>query len=119
MEQTHDLATAARELVSRALVPYGERPSAAEVARLLDELTRHGWALHGAVLAVPEPQRSLRAAGGLADWSHLVADPPRGITDSTRWSYCRAVARALRTLLRALEEREHSHAHAHRPAGAQ
>ncbi|MFI5986716.1 hypothetical protein ACIBEA_38380 [Streptomyces sp. NPDC051555] len=89
---TEPVAAAARELVARALVPYGERPPAAEVTRLLDELTRHGWALHAA--APP---------GSASEWSHLVADPPRGITDSTRWSYCRAVARALRTLLRVLE----------------
>ncbi|MFD7029020.1 hypothetical protein ACFWAR_13405 [Streptomyces sp. NPDC059917] len=92
MEQTQDLVRVARELVSRALVPYGERPPAAEVARLLDELTGHGWALHAA--APP---------GTAAEWSHLVGDPPLGITDSTRWSYCRAVARTLRTLLRTLD----------------
>ncbi|GLV86859.1 hypothetical protein Slala03_65480 [Streptomyces lavendulae subsp. lavendulae] len=93
-----------RRLIGRALVPYSERPDAAGVARLVDELITAGEALHAEVAAVTADRRTERAGSALAEWSYFVDAGPAGRGDHANWNHARTLARILRNLASALGE---------------
>ncbi|MFF7082016.1 DUF6415 family natural product biosynthesis protein [Streptomyces lavendulae] len=87
-----------QRLVGRALVPYSERPDAAGVARLVDELITAGEALHAEVATVTADRRTERAGSALAEWAYFVDAGPTGRGDHANWNHARTLARILRSL---------------------
>ncbi|GLX40536.1 hypothetical protein Sros01_66090 [Streptomyces roseochromogenus] len=90
--------TDVQRLIGRALVPYSERPDAAGVARLVDELITAGEALHAEVAAVTADRRTERAGSALAEWAYFVDAGPTGRGDHANWNHARTLARILRSL---------------------
>ncbi|MFG2622032.1 DUF6415 family natural product biosynthesis protein [Streptomyces sp. NPDC048507] len=93
------------ELIGRAIVPYSDRPDAAVVARLVDDLITHGQVLHARVAAMPRERRTERAGAALVEWAYFVDAGPMGRGDHANWNHARALARILRSLASALAER--------------
>lgn len=94
-----------QRLIARALVPYSERPDAAAVARLVDDLITAGEALHAEVATVTAGRRTERAGCALAEWTYFVDAGPTGRGDHANWNHARTLARILRGLATALGER--------------
>ncbi|MER5810212.1 DUF6415 family natural product biosynthesis protein [Streptomyces sp. NPDC002033] len=92
-------------LIGRAIVPYSERPDAKAVARLIDDLITHGQVLHAQVAAMRSNQRTERAGAALVEWAYFVDAGPMGRGDHANWNHARALARILRNLASALDER--------------
>ncbi|MFB0627518.1 DUF6415 family natural product biosynthesis protein [Streptomyces sp. AB3(2024)] len=93
-----------QRLIGRALVPYSERPDAAAVARLVDDLITGGEALHAEVATVPGDRRTERAGSALAEWTYFVDAGPTGRGDHANWNHARTLARILRSLASTLNE---------------
>ncbi|MFE3761531.1 hypothetical protein ACFXPI_07170 [Streptomyces sp. NPDC059104] len=93
-----------RQLLGRALVPYSERPDAAGVARLVDDLITGGEALHARVAAIPRECRTELAGSALAEWTYFVDAGPTGRGDHANWNHARTLARILRSLASILNE---------------
>ncbi|GAA3263574.1 DUF6415 family natural product biosynthesis protein [Streptomyces lavendulae] len=94
-----------QRLIGRALVPYSERPDAAGVARLVDELITAGEALHAEVAAIGAGRRTERVGSALAEWAYFVDAGPTGRGDHANWNHARTLARILRSLASPLGER--------------
>ncbi|MET8751540.1 DUF6415 family natural product biosynthesis protein [Streptomyces sp. NPDC004667] len=92
------------DLIGRALAPYSERPDAAGVARLVDDLITGGEALHARVAAVPRERRTELAGAALAEWTYFVDAGPTGRGDHANWNHARTLARILRSLASLLNE---------------
>ncbi|MFF3863227.1 DUF6415 family natural product biosynthesis protein [Streptomyces sp. NPDC002209] len=103
MEQPQDHSEAS-ELVARALVPYTERPSGLDVARLVDDLITCGEQLRALVATVPRGELSPRGSGALTDWAYAVAAGPYGSNPNSNWNYARALARVVQGMVRALDQ---------------
>ncbi|MEU9181320.1 DUF6415 family natural product biosynthesis protein [Streptomyces sp. NPDC048550] len=103
MDQPQDHSEA-RALVARALVPYVDRPSSTDVARLVDDLITCGEGLRALVAAVPSGELSPRGTGALADWAYAIAAGPYGSNPNSTWNYARALARVVQGMAGALEQ---------------
>ncbi|MFD8023160.1 DUF6415 family natural product biosynthesis protein [Streptomyces lavendulae] len=93
-----------QRLIGWALVPYSERPDAAGVARLVDELITAGEALHAKVAAIGAGRRTELAGSALAEWTYFVDAGPTGRGDHANWNHARTLARILRSLASLLNE---------------
>ncbi|MFJ4863384.1 DUF6415 family natural product biosynthesis protein [Streptomyces sp. NPDC088748] len=95
MASTHADLDAGTVLVLRALVPYNQMPDADTIAHLVDDLLTHGGYLLRDVAGLGE------ASAALGDWHNLTTHGP---TDSPmgNWNHARALARAVRSMHRAL-----------------
>lgn len=96
---------AIEDLIRRAIVPYSDRPDAEAVAYLIDGLITHGQILHAQVDALPEGLRTERAGAALVEWSYFAETGPMGYGDHANWNHARALARILRNLMTAVEQR--------------
>ncbi|MBT2447932.1 hypothetical protein J7F03_12755 [Streptomyces sp. ISL-43] len=94
------------ELTARALAPYSERPDAESVARLVDDLITAGCELHTEVSQVPAAQRTERAGAALNEWSYFIDVGPSSHGDHANWNHARGLARILRNLAEANQDRE-------------
>lgn len=85
-------------LVSRALVPYNDKPDEVTIASLVDDLLRHGESL---LADIPRDETTAATRG---DWRMLTVEGP---TDSPlgNWNHARALARTVRNFHRALAEK--------------
>ncbi|MCJ1677523.1 DUF6415 family natural product biosynthesis protein [Streptomyces sp. APSN-46.1] len=97
MASTRADLTTGTALVTRALVPYAQKPNEPEIAALVDDLLTHGAYLTIDVAHLPE------AAGALDDWHTLTTAGPEA-SALGNWSHCRALARTVRTMHRVLVE---------------
>ncbi|MFD6889104.1 DUF6415 family natural product biosynthesis protein [Streptomyces sp. NPDC059957] len=86
-----------KALVSRALVPYNDKPDEVTIASLVDDLLRYGESL---LDDVPRDETTAAARG---DWRMLTVEGP---TDSPlgNWNHARALARTVRNFHRFLAE---------------
>ncbi|MGW0363327.1 DUF6415 family natural product biosynthesis protein [Streptomyces sp. NPDC002990] len=95
MGSTHADLDTGTALVTRALVPYNQKPAEAEIAALVDDLMRHGEFLLADVAHLDA------AAAALGDWHRLISEGPTG-TQLGNWNHARALARTIRTMHRVL-----------------
>lgn len=84
-------------LVEKALVSFRQKPSEVEIAKIVDDLLRHGEFLLADVAGHDG------VAVALEDWHMLTT---RGPEDSPlgNWTHARALARTVRSMHRALTE---------------
>ncbi|MEU6890763.1 hypothetical protein ABZ934_03005 [Streptomyces sp. NPDC046557] len=92
------------EVIDRARVPYHTRPSAEDVARLVDDLITCGQRLRERVAAIAVSRRSPRAAGALADWEYFVTAGPLDPGGCANWNYARGLGRIVCSMEKAIRE---------------
>ncbi|MFI5862289.1 DUF6415 family natural product biosynthesis protein [Streptomyces sp. NPDC051546] len=95
-----------QDLITEALGPYPQRPSAERVARLIDDLITCGRQLHHAVKCLPH-RPDARASNAVAEWEYTSAVGPRTSEPNANWNHARGLARIARTLKAVLSESEH------------
>ncbi|MCB5170129.1 DUF6415 family natural product biosynthesis protein [Streptomyces bambusae] len=90
----------AEAVIDRALVPFERQPAQEDIAATVADLITHGQALLPNAETLRESNRKVE--GACRDWhaltTHGPADHPLG-----NWSYCRGLARVVRTFLQASE----------------
>ncbi|MFD9353209.1 hypothetical protein [Streptomyces sp. NPDC060031] len=94
------------DLIARALVPYGDRPDAVQVARLVDDLLTAGLQTGYKRHAVPEAEQSHALKAAVQEWCDLVRTGPRSETGNPNWDFARALARNLQRLVAALPQQQ-------------
>lgn len=90
------------ELTARALAPYSERPDAAGVALLIDDLITAGQELHSRIAGMPSTGPTHRAGAALIEWTYVAEQGPLIEGDHAAWNHARGLARIICTMASAL-----------------